>query len=171
MSARKKSNSSQTPVSPEEERDTLKIMYKELLENSRYYDSHIWQIPSVTVAVNAFLIGQAFSDSLQDQTWVQALVVFSASFFTFVLLIALVKHRLHKSGQDTNIRKIEEYLSVEKFHHLYRFPDELDLVEKKPSITVRLLSGMKANTWLMSVMVLTALVDLAILIGIVLGQW
>jgi hypothetical protein len=170
MSARKKSNLPQSPISPEEERDTLKIVYKELSEQSRYYDTHIWQIPSVTVAVNAFLIGQAFSDSLQDQTWVQALVVFSAAFFTFVLLIALVKHRLHKSGQDANIRKIEKHLKVEEFHHLYQFPEEIDQVEKAPNIIVKILSGRAANTWLMSVLVLTVLVDLAILALIVSGQ-
>lgn len=165
------SHAPQPSPSPEEKDDFKKIVYKEIFENSRYYDAHVWQIPSVTIAVNAFLIGQAFSDSVQN-VCVRALVVLSASFFTFVLLIALVKHRLHKSAQDQNIRQIEESFNLEdKFHHIYKFPEELDDVEKKPNVFEKLLAPRSARTWLMSVMGLTILTDLVILAGILLSRW
>ena len=173
MSAHEEPNSYQSLMSAKEKRDILMMIYKETSENARYYDSHIWQIPSVTVAINAFLIGQAFSDGLRGETWVQALVVLSASFFTFVLLIALVKHRLHKRAKDANLKIIaeSEYLKVEeKFTREYQFPTDLPLLEKNPVIILKILSGMKANLWLMSVMAITVLVDLVIFIGIVCGK-
>jgi len=174
MAGRKKAIPAQSTISPEDQMDFVKIVYKEIFENSRYYDGHVWQIPSVTTAVNAFLIGQAFSASLlsPDKMWVRALVVLSASFFTFVLLIALVKHRLHKSAQEKNIEKIEQYMNLnEELHHRYQFPKEIEQVEKRPNFIERLLGPLRANTWLMSVMALTVLVDVAILVGIILGKW
>ena len=170
MPARKKPSSLR--VSPKDKMDFTKIVYKEISENSRYYDGHVWQIPSVTVAVNAFLIGQAFSDGVHGADWVRALMVISAAFFTFVLLVALVKHRLHKSAQDKNIQKIEQYLGLdEKLHHRYRFPEEINEVEGRPNFIEKLLGPMRANTWLMSVMAVTFLVDIAILVGIFLHSW
>ena len=174
MPAGKKSLPAQSPVSPEDQMDFVKMVYKEISENSRYYDGHVWQIPSVTTAVNAFLIGQAFSDSLltPDKIWVRGLVVLSAAFFTFVLLVALVKHRLHKSAQEKNIEKIEKYMNLqEDLHHRYAFPKEINQVENRPNIIERMLGSLRANTWLMSVMGLTVLVDVVILVGIALGKW
>lgn len=173
MSPSKTSKSPKHFVLTKEQRDILKVVYKEISENARYYDASIWQIPSVTVAINAFLIGQTFSDGLRGETWVQALVVLSASFFTFVLLIALVKHRLHKRGKDLNLKEIyENGLEVdEKFYHEFDLQKELHKLEDKPGRILRRLAGMKANRWLMSVMLITIMVDLVIFVGIVCGKW
>jgi hypothetical protein len=152
---------------PEEDIDFIKIVYKELSENARYYDSHVWQIPSITIAVNAFLIGQAFSENMKDAPWARALIVFSAAFFTFVLLIALVKHKLHKSAQDKNIKKIEERMQLDKeFHHVYDLKTELEKVEKHPNVIEHVLAPMRAGAWLMYVMVVILIVDAVILFGI-----
>lgn len=172
MPSPKKSNVSQSPLKPEDQLDFVKIVYRDICESSRYYDSHIWQIPSVTIAVNAFLIGQAFSDSLEGATVVRALVVFSASFFTLVLLIALIKHRLHKSAQDENIKKIETYMNLPaELHYRFDLKKELRKVEPKPNLLESWLAPLRAHTWLMSVMVITLIADLAIFVGIVLGRW
>jgi len=172
MPSSKKSNVPQPHLTAEEQLDFVKIVYRDICESSRYYDSHIWQIPSVTIAVNAFLIGQAFSESLSGATVIRALVVFSASFFTLVLLIALIKHRLHKSAQDQNIRAIESYMNLPgEFHYRYDFSEELEKVESKPNFMERFLAPLRAHTWLMSVMGVTLVVDLVIFFGIAYGRW
>jgi len=165
----------------EQEQDFLKIIYKEMSERSRYYDAHVWQIPSVTVAVNAFLVGQAFAEGLQGATIARALVVFSATFFTFVLLIALVKHRLHQRAQDQNILRIEETFMNEKadiFHPTYNFSnvDHIRNVEQipqneKPGLIVRKLGSMRAHQWLINVMSITVITDIVIFTGIILYWW
>lgn len=174
MPTPKKTSTSQSQISSEDQMDFIKIVYRDICESSRYYDSHIWQIPSVTIAVNAFLIGQAFSDSLSGATAVRALVVFSASFFTLVLLVALIKHRLHKSAQDVNIKKIEKYMNLpDDLHYRYNLSSLKDLkqVESNPNIFERILSRTRAHTWLTSVMGVTLLADLVILVGIIFNRW
>lgn len=181
MPSRKKSDTPQSPLTPEEQLDFIKIVYRDICESSRYYDSHIWQIPSVTIAVNAFLIGQAFSAGMVEQIssgatstvfWVRMLVVLSASVFTLVLLIALVKHRLHKSAQDENIKKIEKYMNLPgDLHYRYDLSTELKQVEPKPNFLERLLAPLRAHTWLTAVMVVTFLADLVIFVGIAFGKW
>jgi hypothetical protein len=172
-----KKNVSQSPLTPEDQLDFIKIVYGDICESSRYYDSHIWQIPSVTIAVNAFLVGQAFSASMVEPSssgvaWVRMLVVLSASFFTLVLLIALVKHQLHKGAQDKNIKKIEKYMNLpDELHYRYDLSKELEKVEPKPSFLERLFAPLRAHTWLMAVMVVTLVADLAIFVGIALGWW
>ncbi len=165
----------------EEEKDFLKIIYREISEKSRYYDSHVWQIPSVTITVNAFLIGQSFSENVQNAIWVRALVVLSASFFTFVLLIALVKHRLHQRAQDLNARSIESFFLKEKvgsFRPWYNFSkiDDIKRVEEVSSEkdldpVVRKVGPMRAHRWLIFVMSLTVFTDVVILIGILAHYW
>ena len=103
---------------------------------------------------------------------VRALVVLSASFFTFVLLVALVKHTLHRSGQDKNIKKIEDYMNFkEDMHHHYDFQKELKQVVSKPNSVEKLLSPMRANVWLMYVMVVIFIADIIIFAGIVYKAW
>lgn len=157
-------------ITAEEKRDFIKIVYQQLSENARYYDGHVWQIPSVTIAVNAFLIGQAFSEDMKDAVWARELIVFSAAFFTFVLLIALVKHKLHKSAQDKNMKKIENHLQLqEDFHYVYNLKTELEKVEEYPNLVERLLAQMRAGAWLMYVMVVILIVDITILVGVFYG--
>lgn len=172
MPTQKKTNPSPSSLTSEDQLDFIKIVYRDICETSRYYDSHIWQIPSVTIAVNAFLIGQAFSDSLSDADWVRGLVVFSASFFTLVLLVALIKHRLHKSAQDENIKKIERYMNLpDELHHRYNFSSELEKVEPHPNFFERRLAPTRAHTWLTSVMGVTLFADIVILAGIIFRLW
>lgn len=152
-------------AAPKEDADFVKIVYQQLSENARYYDGHVWQIPSVTVAVNAFLLGQAFSENMQGEKLLQILVVLSGALLTFVLLVALVKHRLHKDAQDRNIRKIEEHLGLPpRLHHRYNFADtegeDFKEVEgSKPFWIVKELAPFGANKWLMGVMAVTILID------------
>jgi len=174
--------STSSPLPPSlspNKKDFLKIVYQEISEEKRHYDSHIWQIPSLTIPVNAFLIGQAFSirTATENPIFVRGLVTLGASLYTFVLLIALVKHRLHQCAQRTNARKIEEKfltLSImEEYHHEYNLVDKKDLyeVEPHPNIIERVLARRTAHTWLTSIMLLTLIIDLITLVGIVCGKW
>jgi hypothetical protein len=179
MAAVKKTNPPQSTPLSDDEKEFLKIIYKEISEKSRYYDSHVWQIPSITIAVNAFLVGQSFAENLQDVMWVRALVVLSASLFTFVLLIALVKHRLHQRAQDLNIRNIESFFLKENVRHFrpwYNFSNIKDIQkveevddEQKLDPVVRRVGPLRAHRWLIFVMLLTVVSDLAILIGVLAG--
>ena len=100
------------------------------------------------------------------------MVVFGASVFTFVLLLALVKHRLHKSGQDLNIEKIEKYFQLpDTLHQKYNFSDREQIKLVRPNLYERMLARLSAGKWLMFVMALTVITDIAILVGIWLGAW
>jgi hypothetical protein len=181
MAAIEKPNRSQSVDLTDEEKEFLKIIYKEISEKSRYYDAHVWQIPSITIAVNAFLIGQSFAESLRAVTWVRTLVVLSASFFTFVLLIALVKHRLHQRAQDLNIRNIEGFFLKKKlkyFRPWYNFSNIEDIRkveevdhEKKLDPIIRTVGPLRAHRWLIFVMSLTVFTDIVILVGILARYW
>ena len=172
MPPRKTPAPAPSPITPEEQLDFVKIVYKEIFENSRYYDGHVWQIPSVTVAVNGFLVGQAFAPELDPAPFVRMMVVFGASVFTFVLLLALVKHRLHKSGQDLNIEKIEKYFQLpDTLHQKYNFSDREQIKLVRPNLYERMLAPLSAGKWLMFVMALTVVTDIAILVGIGFGIW
>ncbi len=159
-------------AAPKEDADFIKIVYQQLSENARYYDGHVWQIPSAAVAVNAFLLGQVFSDSLQGQKLIQILVALSGALLTFVLLVALVKHRLHKDAQDRNIHKIEEYFGLDpRLHYRYNFTDtqgaDFKEVEGERSFwIVKDLAPFGANKWLMGVMAVTILMDFVIVLYI-----
>jgi hypothetical protein len=149
----------------------LKLAYDKHLSNWRHYDSHIWQIPSLAMAINAFLVGQAFNPELVGANReFRALMIFLSGFFTFVLLIALVKHRLHECAQDKNIAIIESRLGIEGFLSK-KFPfnntQDILVIDPHANFIVRVLGTLKANQWLMYVMLMIVLIDLFLCIGVI----
>jgi hypothetical protein len=163
---------------PENKKDEVKYQidfYKILNENWRHYDSHLWQIPSVALAINAFLIAQAFSDELMPYVPIRMIVVFISAFFTFVLLVALVKHRLHQRAQDKNKESLLELIQSEVplKYEVFNFSDPAVLknVEEDSFFIERWLAPRKAHKWLMSVLSITVILDLVVLGGIALCYW
>jgi len=154
-----------------QELEISKLAYDKHLSNWRHYDSHIWQIPSLAMAINAFLVGQAFNPELVGSNReFRALMIFLSGYFTFVLLIALVKHRLHESAQDKNISEIEKHLGIDSdLSKRYPFNNTQDIkaVDPHPYFIVLALGTMKANKWLMSVMLMIVVIDLLLCIGVI----
>lgn len=164
-------------VIPDQDFEILKLLYNEYCSGWRHYDSHIWQIPSLAVAVNGFLIAQAFSENLivanGNNQIVRGMMVFVAGLFTFVLLIALVKHRLHQRAKDQNIKRIEGFMP-QKYRTLmfnFRDPNVLKNVEPNAMFLERWLAPAFTNHWLMTVMACTILTDAVILVGIIARFW
>lgn len=162
---------------PQQDFEILKLLYNEYCNGWRHYDSHIWQIPSLAIAVNGFLIAQTFNENLiasQNNTqFVRGMMVFVAGLFTFVLLIALVKHRLHQRAKDQNIKRIEDFLP-KKYRTLmfnFRDPKVLKDVEPNAMFLERWLAPAFTNHWLMTVMACTILTDVIILVGIFVHWW
>lgn len=162
---------------PDQDFEILKLLYNEYCSGWRHYDSHIWQIPSLAVAVNGFLIAQAFSENLiasnGNNRIVRGMMVFVAGLFTFVLLIALVKHRLHQRAKDQNIKRIEDFMP-KKYRTLmfnFRDPNVLKDVEPNAMFLERWLAPAFTNHWLMAVMACTILTDVVILVGILAQRW
>lgn len=162
---------------PEQDFEIMKLLYNQYCSGWRHYDSHVWQIPSLAVAVNGFLIAQAFNRDLiaaQANIWVvRAMMVFVAGLFTFVLLIALVKHRLHQRAKDKNIARIESFLPEKYRTQMYNFRDAAVMKEVEPHAMFleRWLAPIFTNHWLMWVMVFTVVTDAIIMTGIILRTW
>lgn len=164
-------------VIPDQDFEIMKLLYNQYCSGWRHYDSHVWQIPSLAVAVNGFLIAQAFNQDLiamQSLIWiVRAMMVFIAGLFTFVLLIALVKHRLHQRAKDKNIARIENMMPKEYRTLMYNFRDPAVMQEVEPHAMFleRWLAPAYTNHWLMWVMVLTVATDVIIVAGIIARLW
>jgi len=105
---------------------------KECWADWRHYNSIIWQLPSVTVAIVGGLLGIAYTaiDELGPRTF----VIFLAAFFAFVMLQALRKHRkfhdlryevimdiLHKKIDDKILDPIRGNLSQPPTFRAYRY--------------------------------------------------
>jgi hypothetical protein len=152
----------------------LKIQYGNYCEDWRHYDNHVWQIPSLAVTVNAFLVGQAFNPIGSGKApvdVVRILLLLAAGLFTFVLLIALVKHRLHQCAKDYNKRQIEAIFSRSTSMIDFNDLDQMKKAEPHPYFLERWLAPRKTNKWLMAVMGFTVFMDICLLAGILLGKW
>lgn len=164
-------------ILPDQDFEILKLLYNEYSCGWRHYDSHIWQIPSLAIAVNGFLIAQTFNRDLiaaqGNILIVRAMMVFIAALFTFVLLVALVKHRLHQRAKDKNIQRIEAFWPEKYRTILFNFRDARVLKEVEPYSTLleRWLAPAFTNHWLMAVMVFTVVTDLVIMAGILARSW
>ena len=80
--------------------------------------------------------------------------------------------QLVKSGQDLNIEKIEKYLQLpDSLHQKYNFSDREQIKLVRPNLYERMLAPLSAGKWLMFVMALTVITDIAILVGIGFGIW
>lgn len=166
--------------------EVIKMLYEQSCNDWRHYDSHVWQIPSLALAINILLVGQAFNQSftgnaaakaaqtitvlgLTSFQIIRSIIVLFASFFTFVLLLALVKHRLHQRGKDQNIKDLEELLVHKRWIYDFANPKILELIEPHPNFITRIFAPLKANLYLMWIMVLTIIIDFGIILGILFG--
>lgn len=162
---------------------TLFVLYDRCRSEWLHYDAHVWQIPSLAIAINTFLIGQAFNPellkvpatnnaiTLLDLMFFRGMIIVLAGFFTFVLLVALVKHRLHQRAKDKNIEDIEKHLGYKITNYDFSKPEKILEVERKPFFIELWLGPLRTNHWLMGVMGLTIVIDAVLLMGIVVSWW
>jgi uncharacterized membrane protein YhaH (DUF805 family) len=170
-------------LTSEERRKVLLALYDRCRSEWIHYDSHVWQIPSLAIALNAFLLGQTFNPQLltqisgkdtstfPDLMIFRSMILFLAGLFTFVLLIALVKHRLHQRSKDQNIKEIENLLGIRIEPCHFEEKSVLDEIDPNPTLIQRWLSPLKTNHWLAGVMGLTILIDAVLFIGVVSRWW
>ncbi|MDH5732792.1 MAG: hypothetical protein OEY88_03265 [Candidatus Bathyarchaeota archaeon] len=86
----------------------LLCQYRECLAFIRNYTSAIWQIPSITMAINTFLAITYLEYTETHETRVVILVV--ALVFTFVSTIQLKKHRFFQEAKGDEFRWIQAKL-------------------------------------------------------------
>jgi hypothetical protein len=159
------------------EKEVLARMLSEARTDWRHFDSHIWQIPTAAIAVNTFLVSQAFGAQLTPLPALRIAIVLSSAFLTWVLLIALVKHRLHQRSQDRNIEFLREAifnrspqrLWLSKMIRNFGDKDEFKDAEPSPYFLETFLRSAKAHRWLMGAMGITVLLDIGIATAILFG--
>jgi hypothetical protein len=155
--------------------EAIKLLYERASNDWRHYDSHVWQIPSVALTVNAFFISQAFNKDLIKlggyYSIIRAIIIFIACLFTLVLAIALSKHRLNQQGKAKNLEIFEEMLGVHTRIFKFEKTEELKEVEENPTFPEILMARLKAHNWLIGVMVLTLVLDIVIFFGIIFSCW
>lgn len=167
--------------------EILKLLYERAGQNWLHYDSHVWQIPSLAIALNTFLIGQIFNPdilavkntlpldflkiSLETAGIVRGLLALLAGLLTFVLLVALVKHRLHQRAQDQHFKTLEQLFGQVLKEYDFSKKKDLYEVEKHPFFIERWLAPRKTNKWLMGVMLFAIGIDLILFVGIVFRLW
>jgi len=168
--------------------EVIKLLYERASCDWRHYDNHIWQIPSLAVAINSFLVGQAFNPDLINSTFncvvpsmgnlivepyriVRALIIFLALCFTFVLTIALTKHRLHERAKDLNLINLENSMKYKTQIFSFDDPKVLNKVEPQLTLLERWLAPRKAHRYLIAIMGLTMLVDGILFLSILLLGW
>lgn len=75
--------------------DILKTQYGELAENWRHFNSIVWGIPTVAVAIMTGVIVAAYQPGLEG--WPRFVALGVGAIFLFALTIEVVKKRLHMS--------------------------------------------------------------------------
>jgi hypothetical protein len=88
--------------------EILLLQYRECLSFIRNYNSAIWQIPSITVAINSFLIVVYLGYAKTVET--RLIVLLIALAFTFVLTIQLKKHRFFQEASVDDFKWIQTEL-------------------------------------------------------------
>lgn len=158
--------------------EVIKLLYERASNDWRHFDNNVWQIPSLALAINTFMLSVVFNSDLikvPSAIWIRSLIIFLATFFTIVLLIALVKHRLHQRGKDMNLEVLEKLLPLQTKLYDTRDKDVVKLLEPdayKPAGWIEgIVAPLKAHNFLTGVMVVTILMDIAMFIGIITGNW
>jgi hypothetical protein len=167
--------------------ENIRVVYEQYSENWRHYDDLIWQVQSIAVALNGFLITQVFGESLTKAAEIRAILMFVASFFTFILWIALIKHILHQGAQSHNIRELREQLGVKTKWFIFSHSKSKDKrrnkeiekeIEKDIELAIgptpkliKLVAGQKAHQWLIFVMGFISIADFVMFMGIVIRMW
>jgi uncharacterized membrane protein YhaH (DUF805 family) len=158
--------------------EVIKLLYERASNDWRHYDSHVWQIPSIALAVNTFFIGEAFnkdlitfSNSNYSYRIVRSIIILIASFFTLVLTIALTKHRLHQQGKAKNLCLLEDKLGMHTVIYRFEDPKVLSEIEERPFFLEKWMGKLKTHNWLLIIMALTLILDVIVLIGILAFGW
>jgi len=151
--------------------ENTRIVYELFVENWRHYDALVWQIQSIAVALNGFLVAQAFGAELAKAIEVRAILMFMAGFFTFVLWIALVKHLLHQRAQDHNVLALRQALGVKARWFDFSRQKDVEMVMGRTSRIFRWAARQKAHRWLLFVMGFIALADMVMFAGIIARIW
>ena len=148
--------------------ENTRVVYQLYVENWRHYDALVWQIQSIAVALNGFLIAQAFGESMANQPVVRAVLMFTGGLFTFVLWIALVKHLLYQRAQDYNVLGLRKSLGVQVKWFDFSKKTDVEIVMGKQPRIIRWAARQKAHKWLLSIMGFIAVADLILCVGIIL---
>lgn len=94
-----------------EECSILLTQYSECLDWIRSYNSLIWQVPSLSMAINSFLVIAYLGYATTSLTRIFVLVI--AFSFTFVSTIQLQKHRFFQEARLDEFNRLQEKLKTE----------------------------------------------------------
>jgi len=161
--------------------EVIKLLYERASNDWRHFDNNVWQIPSLALAINTFMLSVVFNSDLTNASnassaiWIRSLIISLATFFTIVLLIALVKHRLHQCGKDKNLEILEKLLPLQTKRYETKDKDVVKLLEpdayEPTGWIVGVVAPFKAHNFLALVMVFTIVMDIVMFIGIITGNW
>ncbi|RLC63021.1 MAG: hypothetical protein DRI01_05905 [Chloroflexi bacterium] len=134
-------------------KEDLRIQYQQCIEHYRMLDRHIWQVPSVTIAIVSAIVGVAFV-YLKDALIPSGILLAFGMILSFTMYIVVKKGRFFQYYIVERMRKIEDELSLE----------HLPLITDKNGTDPRnWIEGQHAGDWLART-VLFMFIGLAVLL-------
>jgi hypothetical protein len=94
----------------EQQRDLMKTQYSKLSDDWRHFNTIIWGVPSVAIAIMTGVILVAYNPDLVG--WPRITTLSVGSLFLFALTIELVKKRLHMNAISYLSREIQVALGI-----------------------------------------------------------
>ena len=113
----------------QEQRDLMKTQYSKLSDDWRHFNTIIWGVPSVAIAIMTGVILVAYNPDLEG--WPRITTLSVGSLFLLALTIELVKKRLHMNAISYLSREIQVELGIPKD---LRFPLGTKSLEIEDSI-------------------------------------
>ena len=89
----------------------LFYLHRDCIQYLTHLDSLIWQIPTISMAVNAFLASSYINENSNEL--IRLIIVVFSLIFNVVALIALIKHRLHAEAKTSDLEYIQDEIEKE----------------------------------------------------------
>jgi hypothetical protein len=92
------------------EKDLMKTQYGKLSDDWRHFNTIIWGVPSVAIAIMTGVILVAYNPDLEG--WPRIMTLSVGSLFLFALTIELVKKRLHMNAISNLLMDLQVALGI-----------------------------------------------------------
>jgi len=153
-------------MSQDKRLEILLRQHSECFSDRRTQVNMVWQIPSITLAINTFL-GVLYLGYAKEITAARLLALAASVFFTFVALMALIKHRFFEIARTRDIIWLQNELKkIESNIREIKFSSEDIICDKVgyPDVPRHFLSRRSAYNWLRNMMVAMLIILVSLLL-------
>jgi len=146
--------------------EILLRQYSECFSDRRTQVTMVWQIPSITMAINTF-IGILYLGYAKENAVARLLILAAAVAFTFVALVALIKHRFFELARTRDVIWIQNELKkIESDIREIKWRSEDIICDKKgyPDVPRHFISRISAYNCLRNMMFAMLIVLVSLLL-------